>query len=123
MDEELTDVQLENCKALLIALKQGLEEALELKQESSKTVELDQQLMGRLSRMDALQHQAMAKAGKEVQQLRLQLVKQALRAVEEGTYGECRECGEFIPYKRLEVKPEAPFCLPCQQEKEGGVGA
>lgn len=118
MEAELTEEQLGYCREQLLELRSSLEAALSLKKESAGTVELDQQLMGRLSRMDALQHQEMAKAGREVQQLRLRRVVQALRAIEEGSYGECRECGEYIAFNRLEVSPEAPFCLECQRSKE-----
>ena len=65
-----------------------------LGQSAQKTVELDQQSVGRLSRMDALQSQAMAQA----QQRRRDVLKGSLQAalqrlkVEE--FGYCRECGE-----------------------------
>lgn len=118
MTEPLTEEQIRELKDDLIALQAALTEALNLKKDSAKTVELDQQLMGRLSRMDALQQQEMAKAGKAVQQRRLRLAEQALRAIDDETYGECRECGESIAYKRLKVSPEAPFCVECQASKE-----
>ena len=46
----------------------------------------------------------------------LNSVENALRAVRRGTYGVCERCGEAIPPERLEVRPEATFCVRCQSE-------
>lgn len=42
----------------------------------------------------------------------------ALRALNKGTYGICDRCGETIPPERLEVRPEAIYCVKCQAEVE-----
>ncbi len=109
---------MEDFKAQLLELRRELTEAEATGAEAEGVVELDQTRQGRLSRMDAMQQQEMAKAGRAVQQRRLELARQALRALEAGTYGACRECGECIGYSRLKVKPEAPFCVECQGAKE-----
>ena len=41
-------------------------------------------------------------------------VESALQALKLGTYGICERCGEAIPPERLEVRPEATLCVPCQ---------
>jgi RNA polymerase-binding transcription factor DksA len=41
-------------------------------------------------------------------------VLEALRRVEIGTYGTCVACGGGVPEGRLEAKPEAARCVPCQ---------
>lgn len=76
-------------------------------------VTLDQQSVGRLSRMDAMQVQAMAKAtaarrGQEVTRLR-----GALKRLEEGDYGYCLDCGDDIVQKRLDLDPAAIKCIGC----------
>lgn len=38
-------------------------------------------------------------------------VEKALEAIDNGTYGKCTECGEEIPYERLEVMPTALQCV------------
>lgn len=76
-------------------------------------VALDQQSVGRLSRMDALQSQAMAQASDRRRQARGTLIANALQRMEEGEYGYCLECGEFIGLKRLEVDPAAAWCVDC----------
>ena len=49
---------------------------------------------------------------------RLQLIQQAIEAIDAGRYGECVRCGEVINDKRLEAIPWAAMCLVCQEETE-----
>ena len=42
---------------------------------------------------------------------------QALRRVAEGQYGTCERCQSEIPLERLEIRPHARFCVPCQQTR------
>ena len=52
---------------------------------------------------------------------RLDDVQGALERLEEGTYGLCARCGHSIPAERLEARPEAEFCLYCQEQVEEAV--
>ncbi len=81
--------------------------------DNRKPVELDQQSVGRLSRMDAIQGQAMAKAQEGRRQQRLMLIEAALKRYEAGDYGYCTECDELIPLGRLDVDPAVPRCVGC----------
>ena len=77
------------------------------------TVELDQQAVGRLSRMDALQNQAMAKATgarRQAERVRLQA---AFARMDEDEYGYCEDCGEEIAAGRLRLDPAAVRCVEC----------
>jgi DnaK suppressor protein len=78
-----------------------------------RPVELDQQSVGRLSRVDALQVQAMARAVEARRRARLQRIEAALGRIEDGDYGACAECGEDIPAKRLDVDPTVGRCVDC----------
>ncbi|WP_303721554.1 TraR/DksA C4-type zinc finger protein [Malonomonas rubra] len=111
--DELTADQQEELQEDLLSLRQELRQLLTDSQQSSKPVELDQPI-GRLSRMDALQQQAMAKANRAGIERRLKLIESALIAVKQERYGECRRCEEPIGYPRLKARPETPFCLECQ---------
>lgn len=42
----------------------------------------------------------------------------ALAKMEDGEYGECEECGDDIPLKRLELFPMAKLCIVHQEDKE-----
>ncbi len=50
--------------------------------------------------------------------LYLKKVDEALRRIEEGTFGECEECGEDIEVRRLEARPTATLCVSCKEEQE-----
>lgn len=63
---------------------------------------------------------ARASALLEVAQEQQRQVQEALRRVDEGTYGLCVTCGTQLPEGRLEAKPEAARCLNCQSRVEGG---
>jgi DnaK suppressor protein len=78
-----------------------------------RPVELDQQSVGRLSRMDAMQVQAMAHATESRRQVRAQRIKAALARIAADEYGYCVECGEEIPAARLDIDPTTPRCVDC----------
>ena len=99
-------------KGLLAALE-ALDAEDELGKDGQKTVILDQQSIGRLSRMDALQQQAMAKAAHGRRAQSRARIQAALARIDEGEFGYCTECGEEIPIKRLELDPTVPTCVSC----------
>jgi DnaK suppressor protein len=76
-------------------------------------VTLDQQSVGRVSRMDAMQVQAMAQAVAERRDLRLRLIDAALTRLDKDTYGFCVDCGEDILAARLEADLTNPRCVDC----------
>lgn len=76
-------------------------------------VTLDQQSVGRLSRMDALQRQAMAQATQRRRGARSIRIEAALRRMDEGEFGFCQDCGDEISEKRLDLDPTAPNCVTC----------
>ena len=78
-----------------------------------QTVELDQQSVGRLSRMDALQRQALAQATQRRRLARRVRIKAALDRIEEGEFGFCQDCGEPIPRARLMLDATLPNCIEC----------
>jgi DnaK suppressor protein len=45
-------------------------------------------------------------------------IDDALDRIEDGTYGQCEECGVKIPRARLKVLPFAKFCVECQEKNE-----
>ncbi|WP_170325281.1 TraR/DksA family transcriptional regulator [Ruegeria arenilitoris] len=76
-------------------------------------VELDQQAVGRLSRMDALQNQAMAKAQQANRDIETRRLQAALIRIEEGEFGYCEDCGDTIPKARLNLDLAATKCVSC----------
>jgi DnaK suppressor protein len=47
-------------------------------------------------------------------------VESALERIEEGTYGDCEECGAKIPKARLDALPYALLCIKCASQAEEG---
>jgi DnaK suppressor protein len=106
----------------LLAMRAAIESLEESRRSSSEVVELDQTRTGRLSRIDALQLQAMAKAGQARSQQQLQRIEAALQRLERGTYGECLDCGEPIAPARLEANPTVSLCVSCASARESREG-
>ena len=50
--------------------------------------------------------------------LYLKKVDEAMQRIEDGTFGECEECGEDIELRRLEARPTATLCVSCKEEQE-----
>jgi len=102
----------------LMALRAELESIAATGDESAAVVELDQSKVGRLSRMDAMQAQAMAKASSNRRQIMLTKITAALRRLDEDDYGFCRECEQPINPKRLEFDPTVIHCIDCASKEE-----
>ena len=107
------ELEMPAVQARLAELRQTLLDDSASSSESRDTVMLDQTSVGRLSRMDAMQGQAMAKAEEERRQLPLKRIEAALIRIERGDYGECIGCGEWIASKRLEWDPLVLKCIDC----------
>jgi len=119
--EEYSAEELAQLHSVLLKTKQDLEAILADASGQSDTVELDQAAVGRISRIDAIQRQEMAKAQQRMAARRLGRVNQALIDFDDPDidYGSCRDCGELIPLGRLHARPEALFCVACAQERGG----
>lgn len=91
----------------------SLREELARTTAAANPVELDQTTQGRLSRMDAMQQQAMAASLAERLRTEIRKTEAALDRVANGTYGECCRCGDEIASARLAADPAAPFCAGC----------
>jgi DnaK suppressor protein len=99
-----------------------LREALVLEREQTgedaSPVELDQARLGRLSRMDEMQQQAMAVELNRRRDIQLQRIEGAFQRLEKGTYGDCTLCGDAIDAKRLDLDPTVFFCIDCAERAE-----
>lgn len=105
----------ERFRTLLESRRQQLLGLSATANEAAATVELDQTRVGRLSRMDALQSQAMSVETRRRRELEIRRIAAALKRLDEGDYGYCIECGQPIAEKRLEFDPAAPLCIKCAE--------
>lgn len=97
----------------LEALREQVLAATEQGAEAAKPVELDQQRMGRLSRMDALQGQEMARAAERRRETEIRKIDAALARLDSDEYGWCVRCGEEIAPERLRLDLAVPVCIDC----------
>ncbi|MFT5219458.1 MAG: DnaK suppressor protein [Gammaproteobacteria bacterium] len=105
-------------KTLLAAKEIELTESLEQIKSASQPVTLDQQSVGRVSRIDAIQQQQMAVANQLQLQHLLQQVDAALLRIDQESFGLCLHCDEPISTLRLQAQPYAELCIECQEKSE-----
>ena len=100
-------------KRMLLSELQEVENIAQKTEKDRAPVELDQQAVGRLSRMDAMQQQSMEKA-KQVRRIeRMKLINAALKRLEDGEYGFCLNCDSHISDGRLKLDPTFALCIDC----------
>ena len=109
----MTPEQLEHFRNLLETQRQELLASKDAARESTKPVTLDQASVGRLSRMDAMQGQAMAIEALRRREIQLQRIHAALGRIQRDDYGLCTFCEEEIAIRRLETDPAATLCIAC----------
>jgi DnaK suppressor protein len=105
-------------RARLLALRAELKDVAKSGADASAVVELDQAKVGRLSRMDAIQAQAMAKASAERREQMLRHIEAALQRIDDDEFGYCQACDEPINPKRLEFDPTVRLCIDCANKAE-----
>lgn len=115
---EHSGIDIAAMKARLLEMRAELEMLTQEHQHDSDVVELDQTTQGRLSRMDALQGQAMAQEVARRRDTEIKRIDAALKRIDEGDFGHCVSCGEAIQPKRLEFDPSVPNCINCAREDE-----
>ena len=111
-------MDLDKFRNKLIERREELREIIEQNKQSASSVELDQSRVGRLSRMDSMQIQAMAVEIERRNVLELQRIQHAITRVENDDYGYCVECDEPIAEGRLEFDPSATLCVDCASALE-----
>jgi DnaK suppressor protein len=111
-------MQTEKLKALVQA---NIDALLTLQHEAKQACEavtLDQSCVGRLSRMDAMQSQAMNLEAQRRRSSEIRRLQSALRRFENDDYGYCEDCGEDIHEGRLMLDPAALYCTACASRRE-----
>ncbi len=103
---------------MLLALRDELLQVEQSGREAAQPVELDQSRVGRISRMDALQMQAMSIESMRRRELQGQRIEAALQRIDTGTFGICLRCSEGINPKRLEFDPTAHVCIECARKAD-----
>ncbi len=106
-------IDIKAMKKRLLDRRKELEHVIESRAETQTEAELDQQRIGRLSRMDAIQQQAMEEETGRRRDQEVSRIVAALQRIEEDDFGYCSVCEEPIAPKRLENDPATPLCINC----------
>jgi DnaK suppressor protein len=114
----MADFTPEQARERLLELRDEIESVAATGADSAAIVELDQSKVGRLSRMDAMQAQAMAKASSQRRDATLRDITSALQRIDNGDYGNCIDCDEAIAARRLEFDPTVMRCIDCASKRE-----
>ena len=75
-------------------------------------------VIDRKDEADAAQYDEIAAGTERMELGELHLCRAALQRLDDGVYGDCRDCGQPIPLARLLAQPQAERCAPCQGEHE-----
>ena len=105
--------QISSVRNELLRALNKLERSLKISGENARPRDLEQDTVGRLSRIDAIQNAGLTANLEERERQQLRQVVDALRRIEEGTYGACKGCGGTISMERLMVFPETMACDKC----------
>ena len=108
---DLNATDYEAVRSALLGMRDEVRDMLDNADENTAPVELDQTQQGRLSRMDAMQQQAMADETQRRRHVRLVQIDAALARLDDGEYGYCVTCGEEINADRLALDPAIALCL------------
>ncbi|MCB2076010.1 MAG: TraR/DksA C4-type zinc finger protein [Novosphingobium sp.] len=104
-------------RSRLLARQAELDEEDRISAEARAPVTLEQDSVGRLSRMDALQVQAMALAAEKRRKAERLRIQAALQRIEQDEWGWCLTCGEEIAGTRLEHDPSVTQCVSCASQR------
>jgi len=117
MSKELTSEQRDELNALLLARRSALEQGMLQNQQNLAPPTADEggmvqrnvarEVDQKLSNIDAAE---------------LARIDRALKAIADGSYGNCGECGCAIPIERLRVEPQTELCVACKERKEQASG-
>lgn len=106
----------ESFRQQLLDLRSELQELETLSAEACKPVELDQSMVGRLSRIDAMQGAQMAQEASRRRQQQLARIVGALARIDSDDYGYCILCDEDISIGRLGIDPTYSLCIHCAEK-------
>jgi DnaK suppressor protein len=107
------DIDLDGMKTRMNARRDELRTLVDAHHDDAKPVEYDHTQVGRLSRMDEIQNQAMSAETERRRLDELHRIDAALARMAEDEYGYCATCGDEIEKKRLELDPAILTCIGC----------
>lgn len=111
----MQECELKTFRAMILAQIMELEAHSEATINARATVTLDQQSVGRLSRMDAIERKSMADATERLRLVEIRKLKAALKRLDDDEFGYCADCGDEIGAERLRLNPSVTLCADCMK--------
>jgi DnaK suppressor protein len=117
MSDTLDVATLERFRTRLEARALDIRTTIERSSDQTTAVTPDSAI-GRLTRVAAVQAGYVSDALRREMRAELARIERALRSIDEGTFGICRDCGDALSGARLEAKPDANLCIACASKRE-----
>lgn len=106
---------MQDIKLMLLKEKENLvEEILKIKEQEVTEHDIGDEIDSSVEE----QERKLTMLLQDREQEKLEKIEDAIRRIEENSYGDCEECGEPISKKRLLIVPFTRLCINCQQEEE-----
>ncbi len=113
MTEKLTTAQVSELRTLLLSRRAELQSQMEQNRENLMPPSQDEGAV--LQRNVARE---VDQTLTDIDATDLVRIDNALKRMDEGSYGECDECGCTIPFERLKIEPQTQHCVACKSRWE-----
>jgi DnaK suppressor protein len=117
MTQTLTPAQRDELKTLLLKHQAELQQEMEQNRENLSPPTADQ---GGMVQRNVAREVDQALTDMDAEDLTR--IDRALKAMADGSYGECGECGCAIPFERLKIEPQTEHCVTCKERWEKSSG-
>ncbi len=112
---------LDNFKKTLLEKKSELIQLLQKSQSYGREIDSESEAMDIVDKASSSYTKEFMFSRSNQERLFVQAIEEALDRIEDGSFGECSNCGETVNRKRLEAVPWAKLCLACQELEERGI--
>ncbi len=111
---------LDNFKKTLEEKKSELIQLLQKTQSDGREIDSESEAMDIVDKASSSYTKEFMFSRSNQERLFIQAIEEALQRIDDGSFGECSNCGEIVNKKRLEAVPWAKLCLACQELEEQG---
>ena len=118
--DHFTKKDLDQIKKALEGKKSELLQLLQKSQSYGREIDSESEAMNIVDKASSSYTKEFMFSRSNQERLFIQAIEEALKRIEDGSFGECSNCGEIVNRKRLEAVPWAELCLACQELEEQG---
>ena len=118
--DHFTKKDLDQIRKALEGKKSELLQLLQKSQSDGREIDSESEAMDIVDKASSSYTKEFMFSRSNQERLFIQAIEEALKRIEDGSFGECSNCGEIVNRKRLEAVPWAELCLACQELEEQG---